>query len=164
MTIFFNTRGAKYKEFNNTSAHGIEVDGAHWRSVEHYVQAQRFLCKETQEIIRKSDYAFAAKVLARTNPDALRDDWEEVRDAFMEKAVRAKFQTHPQLCKTLCATGGEEIIEASAIGTYWGVSATGTGQNKLGKILMKVRSELQTIQPASGARAPAGVRAEYRVG
>ncbi|MFC3051605.1 NADAR family protein [Kordiimonas pumila] len=142
MAIFFNTRGEHHSEFKNSSAHGIKLDGVYWRSVAHYVEAQRFSCPEVQEKVRKSPYAFAARSIARAVPDALRDDWFDVRDRVMEKAVRAKFEAHAELRAALCATGKAEIIDGSVLGTYWGAGAGGTGQNKLGKIMMKIRDEL----------------------
>jgi predicted NAD-dependent protein-ADP-ribosyltransferase YbiA (DUF1768 family) len=43
----------------------------------------------------------------------------------------------------LLATGDEEIIEAAPTDTYWGVGRDGTGQNKLGKIIARIRDELR---------------------
>ncbi len=151
MAIFFNTRFDQHTGFRNTSSHAVELDGTHWRSVEHYVQAQRFDCETAREEIRNADYAFEAKSLARKRPEALREDWHDVRDQIMETALRAKFEKHENLACTLASTGDEELIEASPMSRYWGAGADGLGRNKLGEILMKIRSELrQTLQPMSG--------------
>lgn len=150
MAIFFNTRGEKYREFRNTSAHGFMLDGEHWQSAEHYVQAQRFDCDKAKAEVREAPYAFTAKAIARERPEALRSDWNQVRDSVMEKAVRCKFSSDPALGGALAATGNDEIIEASALSHYWGAGADGTGLNKLGRILMKVRKELQESLRAAG--------------
>lgn len=150
MAIFFNTRLDGYEGFRTTSEHAVELDGIHWRSVEHYVQAQRFKCETTREEIRTADYAFEAKSLARTRPDALRHDWEDVRDEIMEIANRAKFSKHKQLAETLKATEDEELIEASPMSRYWGAGADGLGRNRLGEILMKIRDELREPIPSLG--------------
>jgi N-glycosidase YbiA len=42
------------------------------------------------------------------------------------------------------ATGDEEIVENAPEDYYWGCGADGSGQNKLGQILMRVRRELFT--------------------
>lgn len=60
----------------------------------------------------------------------------------MENAVRQKFLTHKQLHEKLLATGTQELMENSPFDYYWGISAGGSGDNHLGRILMKVRSEL----------------------
>ena len=74
----------------------------------------------------------------------LRKDWEEVKLRIMEEVVRAKFLQHPDLANKLIDTGDEELIEGNCWNDrFWGVDIrTGIGENNLGKILMKVRSEL----------------------
>lgn len=152
MAIFFNTRKETHPDFRNTSAHAIKLGDEHWPTVEHYVQAQRFECKELQAEVRAAMYAFEAKALARRRPDALRNDWDEIRDLVMETAIREKFKQHPCLQKELENTGDEEIIEASPVNTYWGAGASGTGKNMLGRILMKVREEFKTsLKPSGGS-------------
>lgn len=81
-----------------------------------------------------------AKKLGRQIP--LRRDWEAVKLKVMKELVMAKFEDHPDLAAQLAATGNEELIEGNYWGdVYWGI-CRGTGENHLGKILMKVRSLL----------------------
>lgn len=77
----------------------------------------------------------------------LRPDWEQVKDGIMEEIVHAKFFQIEPLAKKLMATGSVELIEGNTWGdTYWGVNLhTMQGQNKLGKILMRIRDELNAI-------------------
>lgn len=161
MAIFFNTRGEEHSDFRNTSEHGFVLEGLHWKSAEHYVQAQRFDCDEAREIIRNSTYAFAAKTLARERPEALRGDWSEARDTVMEKAQRAKFASHPVLAEKLKATGEAELIEASSMNKHWGAGPCGTGKNMLGRILMKIRADLKASLEAATA---SGADLENRLG
>lgn len=78
----------------------------------------------------------------------LRSDWEQVKDQVMLDVVRAKFDQHHDLAQKLIATGDEELVEGNAWGdTYWGV-CNSHGKNILGKILMRVRSELREESPA----------------
>jgi predicted NAD-dependent protein-ADP-ribosyltransferase YbiA (DUF1768 family) len=75
--------------------------------------------------------------------NALRPDWEEVKDGIMYKLLKSKF-TDPVLRDKLIATGSAELIEGNNHwDRYWGV-CRGEGQNKLGKLLMKVREEVIT--------------------
>ena len=61
------------------------------------------------------------------------------------KMRRAKFTQNEDLKWRLIATGDAYLEEGNTWhDTCWGVDAkTGVGENHLGKILMKVRSELQ---------------------
>jgi predicted NAD-dependent protein-ADP-ribosyltransferase YbiA (DUF1768 family) len=59
----------------------------------------------------------------------------------MEDLLRQKFQ-NPYLKNKLLATGNAEIEETNSWGdVFWGI-CKGVGENHLGKILMKIRSEL----------------------
>ena len=63
----------------------------------------------------------------------------------MYEAVTNKFTRNLGLKKDLLATGDEDLIEGNKHNdTYWGVNAvSGYGQNKLGKILVRVREEIR---------------------
>lgn len=75
----------------------------------------------------------------------LRNDWEDVKDEVMYRVVLAKFSQHPTLAQQLYDTRDAELIEGNDWNdTYWGV-CNGVGENKLGKILMKVRSDLPQL-------------------
>lgn len=78
----------------------------------------------------------------------LRKDWEQVKDRIMEEIVRAKFSQNEELKEQLLATGDAQLVEGNRWNDrYWGVDIrSGVGENHLGKILMKVRSELRLSQ------------------
>ena len=72
---------------------------------------------------------------------SLRPDWEDIKDDVMLEGLYRKF-TNDELAEWLLDTGDEELVEGNWWGDrYWGV-CNGIGQNKLGKLLMKVREEL----------------------
>ncbi len=79
----------------------------------------------------------------------LRSDWEQVKDGIMMEIVHEKFFQWEHLARKLMATGDAELIEGNTWNDrYWGVDLHAMqGQNKLGKILMKVRDELNCIPP-----------------
>jgi ribA/ribD-fused uncharacterized protein len=54
--------------------------------------------------------------------------------------VRAKFAQHSDLKRLLLEAGDCPLAEASPFDSFWGIGKTGTGANKLGKILMQVRA------------------------
>ncbi|HEY5268431.1 MAG TPA: NADAR family protein [Candidatus Saccharimonadales bacterium] len=73
----------------------------------------------------------------------LRENWEHIKDIVMYNCVLAKFLQHKDLRDQLLATGDEELIEDSPVDWVWGCGTDGTGRNELGKILMRIRKELQ---------------------
>ncbi|HFD2083280.1 NADAR family protein [Clostridium perfringens] len=76
----------------------------------------------------------------------LREDWESVKDEIMYLVVKEKFKQNKELREKLIETGNEYLEEGNTWNdTYWGV-CNGIGKNKLGKILMKVRSEMKNIE------------------
>lgn len=143
MPIYFYIPSEKYGAFSNFSSHGIEMDEQWWPTVEHYFQAQKFHDEAYREKIRITRNTKQAKELGRTRELPLRPDWEEVKDEIMLQACRKKFQTHPEATELLLSTGDEEIIENAPSDYYWGCGRDGSGQNKLGLILMQVREELR---------------------
>lgn len=73
----------------------------------------------------------------------LRYDWETIKYDAMYNCVKAKFEQNHDLAEKLIATGDAELIEGNTWGDrVWG-KVNGVGQNHLGKILMRVRQEMQ---------------------
>jgi ribA/ribD-fused uncharacterized protein len=147
MSIYFYSRSSQYGEFSNFSPHGFELDGAFWPTVEHYFQAQKFPGTEHAETIRLAEKPAVAKRLGRSRKVTLRPDWDQVKDDVMRRAVRRKFESHPELRDLLLSTGDEELVENAPGDYYWGCGKTGTGRNMLGKILMEVRASLGAAAP-----------------
>jgi ribA/ribD-fused uncharacterized protein len=124
---------------SNSSRHPVELDGLLWPTSEHYYQAQKHAQKPLyMEAIRATLCPESAKNMGRQN--TLRDDWDDVKDDVMRKVVLAKFTQHPDLTEKLLATGSDIIMMDSPKYSYWGCGADGDGENKLGRILMEVRS------------------------
>ena len=140
---FYSAKEQPYGCFSNFSPHGFELDGKYWATSEHYFQAQKFSGTPHEEQIRLAPSPMVAARMGRSRQRPLRSDWEQVKDDVMRKVVLRKFETHAALRDLLLATGNEEIIENAPSDYYWGGGANGTGQNKLGKILMEVRKRLQ---------------------
>lgn len=130
----------KYWFLSNFYESPIEDENIIYPTVEHYFQAQKTLNREEKLKIAKASKPAKAKKMGRQVN--LRKDWEDIKLQVMEKALRQKFQD-PALCEKLIATGDEELVEGNPWGDrYWGV-CNGSGKNKLGKLLMKIRKELQ---------------------
>ena len=73
----------------------------------------------------------------------LREDWEEVKDNVMYEICKAKFQQNRHLADRLLRTGNQKLVEGNTWGDkIWGM-CNGIGENRLGKILMKIRDEIR---------------------
>jgi ribA/ribD-fused uncharacterized protein len=71
--------------------------------------------------------------------------------------VRRKLELYPELRALLLATGAEDLAEAAPTDYYWGIGRDGSGQNRLGLLLMRLRAELGGAGP-SGIPAKAGIQ------
>ena len=125
------------------------------RSVEHFYQAAKTdVPLEAAEILSANTTAGQAKRLGQKV--TVRSDWETIKDDVMYQNVRSKFFLDEELGNKLLATGNEELIEGNTWGDrYWGAewdeeTEEWVGQNKLGKILMKVRAEVSAARMNGG--------------
>lgn len=75
---------------------------------------------------------------------SLRSDWESVKEDIMYELLKKKFQSDAFGYRTkLLHTGDAELIEGNNHkDTYWGV-CNGSGKNRLGHLLMRVRDEIR---------------------
>jgi ribA/ribD-fused uncharacterized protein len=62
----------------------------------------------------------------------------------MYRAVKAKFEQNRGLRELLLATGNDELIHQSNSDFFWGAGEDGSGDNRLGSLLVKSRALLQT--------------------
>lgn len=145
MTIYFyGAREKPYGCFSNFSPHGFELDGLWWPTSEHYFQAQKFAGTPFADKIRQAPTPREAAKLGRRRSLPLRPDWEAVKDQVMLAGVLRKFETHADIRAVLLATGEELLVENAPGDYYWGCGADGSGQNKLGQVLMTVRAILRS--------------------
>ena len=133
-----------YRFLSNFYPAVVEFEGITYPSVEHAYQSAKTLDRaERQRIAAIADPAEAKRAGRALQ---YRADWETVKFDVMERCVRDKFTRHADLREKLLATGDTELEEGNTWDDrIWGVSPPGSGQgeNRLGKILMKVRAELR---------------------
>ena len=153
--VSFYSVSDEFGQFSNFAPFPIKVDGERWPTSEHYFQAQKFANTEHEEAIRTTHSPMIAARMGRDRKKPLRPDWEDVKDRIMLEAVRAKFSQHPQLASLLLSTGDAVLVEHTKNDSYWADGGDGTGKNRLGEILMKVRSELAAGELALAAGASA---------
>ena len=140
--ITFYSVTQAWGEFSNFAPFPIKLGGKLWPTSEHYFQAQKFAGTRMEEKIRKASSPMKAAELGRTRRVKIQKNWNSKRDNVMLEAVRAKFDQHEELKELLLSTGDAEIIEHTENDAYWGDGRDGSGKNRLGKILMIVRKEI----------------------
>ncbi len=141
--IYFYDDCGIYAGFSNFSNHSLFIEGRLWQTSEHYYQTQKF----NDEVLRNQIYhapsPMTAKNIANAHRADSKHDWKDSKQAVMYKALQHKFDQHESLKNLLLATKEREIYEYSEQDRYWGDNGTGEGQNHLGKIIMRLRSELR---------------------
>ena len=140
--INFYSTSDDYGDFSNFAAWPIKVDGKTWPTSEHYFQAQKFLDEKYREEIRRVSSPMVAARMGRDRSKPLRKNWESVKEQVMRKALRAKFEQHPELRALLLATAPAKLVEHTENDAYWGDGGNGKGKNRLGYLLMELRAQL----------------------
>ena len=135
----------KYYFLSNFFPAEVTYNGLTYQNNEAAFQAQKTYSKEERIEFTTLEPRDAKRRGRRVR---LRRDWEQVKDRIMEEIVRAKFSQNEELKEQLLATGDAQLVEGNRWNDrYWGVDIrSGVGENHLGKILMKVRSELRMSQ------------------
>lgn len=135
----------RYGCFSNFAPYPFSLDGKMWSTSEHFFQAQKFSDEAYKEKIRLTESPMIAARLGRSRSIPIRSDWADVRDDVMRRALRAKFDAHTKLREMLLGTKNAVLIEHTKNDNYWGDGGDGTGQNRLGILLMELRDELRNI-------------------
>lgn len=133
----------EYAFLSNFHPCQIEIDGLVYPTAEHAFQALKTLDPQQREHVQAAPTPAGAK--QRGKQVTLRADWDTLRFSIMEQVLRAKF-ADPDLRRLLLATGERKLIEGNTWrDTTWGCvqSKDGVwkGQNQLGKLLMRLRTE-----------------------
>ncbi|CAN0859652.1 Riboflavin biosynthesis protein PYRR, chloroplastic [Linum grandiflorum] len=155
--IFFNKAWDPYGAFSKFSPHPIKMPDENgvlvsWSSVEHYYQACKFMgvndpgARDCMEKIRcaksPEEAARVGRSMQRMHPQLVRADWEKVKIDVMYSGLRYKLLNYPYLNSMLVETAGCVLVEASPNDVFWGGGREGEGLNHMGRLLMKLRSEL----------------------
>ena len=150
---FFYGRDSPFSQFH---AAQFVVDGVKYRCAEQFMMAEKARLFGDDEM--------RAKILAATSPVQMKRHGRNVRnfdktrwDALCEKVVfvgnEAKFRQNAQLREALLRTAPDLLAEASPRDCIWGIGLSEDvakvtprskwpGQNRLGKVLMRVRDAL----------------------
>ena len=125
----------------------MTVDGKEYTfpSVEHYYQAMKFYASDPRfDVILKLKNPDDARLITKKPEYKInrRADFESNKFDIMEMGLYAKFAQNPDAAKMLKNTGDAILIKSCAVCYKCGFGE-GSGTNRIGKVLMKIRSEIQ---------------------
>lgn len=130
----------EYRWLSNFWPAEVVLYGKTYPTIEHAYQAAKCADPADRDWICGAVSAGIAKKRGREVKK--RWDWEFVKLWVMADLLRQKFAPKTILANKLLATGDQKLVESNSWGdTFWGVCG-GKGHNHLGKLLMKIRSEL----------------------
>jgi ribA/ribD-fused uncharacterized protein len=136
----------EYRFLSNFWSCSVTYDGVEYPSVENAYQAAK--CLDAKDRPPFLHYK-SSKAKQKGRLIQMRPDWDEVKVEIMHHLVAQKFAKEPLKSKLL-ATAPHEIEEGNWWGdTFWG-TCNGVGENVLGKILVRVRDELEYGGPHRG--------------
>jgi ribA/ribD-fused uncharacterized protein len=141
--IYFYEEFRPFGFLSNFATCPILLKGRLWPTTEHYYQAQKYAGTETEELIRQAPSPMNAKDLTRLPQYPPRADWDAVKDNVMREALQAKFTQHDHLREALLNTGEAPLVEHTPNDHYWADGGDGSGQNRLGQLLMELRERLR---------------------
>lgn len=133
----------EYKFLSNFFYASFNINGHIFPTVEHYYQANKSTNQDDFKYIVEAEKPNIAK--QRGKEIKLRPDWEFIQDYIMLYGVKSKFYQNKNIRIKLLNTNDAILIEGNYWNDkYWGYCLkTNQGENKLGKILMCIRSILK---------------------
>ncbi|HEY0964532.1 MAG TPA: NADAR family protein [Candidatus Paceibacterota bacterium] len=130
----------RFNDLSPFSAHEVEIDGIVYKTAEHAYQALRVLPEDRALIMNARSPLDAWRAGQRCKEAGrLVDNFD--KDALMEKIFRAKLAQHPDIALVLKASGERDLLKVYSADAYWGTGPDGRGENRMGKLWMKLRSE-----------------------
>lgn len=76
----------------------------------------------------------------KQRPDLLVEGYD--KEAVMEELFRVKMQQHSDIVDILKESGDRELLKVFDTDYFWGTGKDGSGENRMGKLWMKLRAEL----------------------
>ena len=122
------------------SAHEVELDGVVYKTAEHAYHALRTQPPYATQAAQASSPLNAWRVAQEAKTAGAMAQYD--KDELMERIFRAKLAQHEDVRRVLRLTGDRELHKVFDADSYWGTGADGTGENRMGKLWMKLRAEL----------------------
>lgn len=129
----------EYRFLSNFHAVPILFEGEIYPSTENAYQAAKTLNLTDRKriaVMEPNKAKFAGKQVE------IRPDWDDTKLKIMAEINTYKYENNSELLNKLLATGDKYLEETNYWGDrFWGVCKD-SGSNHLGKILMKIRTQL----------------------
>jgi ribA/ribD-fused uncharacterized protein len=139
----------EFYPLSNFAAFAVEYQGVLWATGEHAYQAASFTDESICAEIATARSAHEARLLGQEHKAQRRSDWSNTKVQVMEDIFRAKLAQHVYVKEKLLASGSREIIKNVPDDSFWGWGADHAGENRMGKLWMQLRDELQKSQNPS---------------
>jgi ribA/ribD-fused uncharacterized protein len=139
--IYFYSSNVEYGWMSNFWRATQVVDEISYITNEHYYQSQKAIGIEAKAWIASQSTPYKSMQAGRSlRAFEMVPNWDLVfKFDVMLRGLRAKFSQNEDLKKLLLETGDVVLHEDSPTDMVWGVK----GEDRLGKLLMQVRSELR---------------------
>ena len=132
----------KYMFLSNfcSCKHGVEFEGQIYPTSEHAYQAAKIENPTGRDsfVVGGSLGSNPMDAKRKGSKVQLRGGWNKLRTRVMLDICRSKFVRDSQMAAELLKTGNQKIVEGHTSDKFWGGK-----QNHLGRILMRIRSELR---------------------
>ena len=151
--IFFFGRNSVFS--NHYQGANFRLDDVNYCNSEQYYLAEKALFtgskKIRKQILKMTDPADMKQLSKKIPHNSL---WYQgLSERVMLNGLKAKFEQNENLATILKLTGDKELVEASPYDCFWGVGLSidsdeihdkqkWRGKNMMGKLLMRVRSDL----------------------
>lgn len=126
------------------SAHEVEINSVIYKTAEHAYQTLRMTPSVHKRIMdtRSPQDAWREAQLCKEEG---RLDSSVDKNELMEKIFRAKLDQHQDIKDVLIESAMTTLLKVWPTDYYWGTGADGSGENNMGKLWMKLRSELYSV-------------------
>jgi len=162
--VFLKTKEAFGGLSNMAGGFPLKVNGIRVLTSEALYQACRFPhLPNVQKLIISQRSPMTAKMKGKPHRTNSRSDWDRVRVKIMRWCLRGKLaQNWATFSRLLLETGKGPIVEESRRDAFWGAKPideqTLVGMNVLGRLLMELREEVKSRDPALFLRVgPLGI-------
>lgn len=154
---FYRANERPYGVFSNLYKREIVFEGISFKTAEHAYQAGKARKATVRQWLldapSPSLLAMAAHGLYSWD---IVENWATTKFDRMRRVLHAKFSQHDDLRAVLLSTGDARLVEKAtvdnAVNRTWG-EVNGKGQNKLGLLLMELRSEFRKAPPRAVYKA-----------
>jgi ribA/ribD-fused uncharacterized protein len=143
MVIHFKT--PEHKFLSNFALVEVDYNGLKYPSVEHAYQSAKS-DEQYWKLLCQSKLFTPGEVKKKSRTDIrIKIEWPEIKLQVMEECLISKFKQQP-FRDQLLATGNQNIQEGNWHNdTFWGVDLNNdpnVGENHLGRLLMKLRDQI----------------------